>query len=346
MRRFHLTTRCFIRMEDVAIESRWTSGVKGVSWPSNSFMRKNLRAQCSGSRCLKVASFAYLCCSIKSWVDNSAEKIGSHSSPLEDDVPTVAAIAILAFVFADIGHEVIGHGIGLLLTGHRSGMLTTTRLIEWSSLTQAQWRVFDLGGPVGNLVFAAAAIWSLRFIRSARVHLRSFLWLMAAFSLFWAFGYLIFCGATGNGDWTALVRGFMPAAIWRPALVLLGLIFYRTSMRFVADELYRIVGGGPQHWRTRAWRLVRSAYLFGGFIACSGAILDPRGRIEIINSAALTSFGGSLGLLLAPRVAANSGPRSSVAPAVLVRQPAWIVGALGASVLYVLVLGPGLRFSF
>ncbi len=37
--------------------------------------------------------------------------------PEQDDLLTVAAIAIIAFMVADVAHEVIGHGIGFLLAG-------------------------------------------------------------------------------------------------------------------------------------------------------------------------------------------------------------------------------------
>ena len=42
----------------------------------------------------------------------------------EDDLISVAAIGILAFISTDIAHEVVGHGIGLLIAGGRSGILT------------------------------------------------------------------------------------------------------------------------------------------------------------------------------------------------------------------------------
>jgi hypothetical protein len=50
----------------------------------------------------------------------------------KDDLLTVGAIAGLAFILADIAHEVIGHGVGLLAAGGRSGILTTTRSLPIS----------------------------------------------------------------------------------------------------------------------------------------------------------------------------------------------------------------------
>lgn len=42
--------------------------------------------------------------------------IGSVTSP-RDDTPTIISIAILAFIVADIAHEVIGHGAAYLAVG-------------------------------------------------------------------------------------------------------------------------------------------------------------------------------------------------------------------------------------
>ncbi len=130
----------------------------------------------------------------------------------EDDFMTVAAIGILAFVSTDIAHEVAGHGVGLLMAGGRLGILTTTRLIHGSRLPNPNWRIFDMGGPAGNLTWAATCFLAQRMIRGARPQTSLFLWTTMFFSLFWEFGYLMKCGTTGYGDWMALIRGWIPAA--------------------------------------------------------------------------------------------------------------------------------------
>jgi hypothetical protein len=102
-----------------------------------------------------------------------------------DDLITVAAIGVLAFISTDIAHEVVGHGIGLLIAGGRSGILTTTRLIYESHLPNPNWRIFDIGGPAGNLIWAGVCFLAQRLIRRAAPRLRLFLWTSMSFSLFW-----------------------------------------------------------------------------------------------------------------------------------------------------------------
>ncbi len=161
-----------------------------------------------------------------------------------DDTPTVIAIAVLAFILADIAHEVIGHGAAYLALGGRSFVLTTTRLIGRGSHVDAAGRmfvgvehgelygrIFSLGGPLGGLLFAGLAWMALRSLERPAIRLRLFLWLTLAFNLFWNVGYLIYSGVTGSGDWAEGVRGLLPEPVWRILLVVAGVIFYRLSIR-------------------------------------------------------------------------------------------------------------------
>ena len=50
MRRSHLTSSGFIIGNGTAAGARWTSRLKAVRWPSNSFCGNNLRARCRNCR--------------------------------------------------------------------------------------------------------------------------------------------------------------------------------------------------------------------------------------------------------------------------------------------------------
>jgi hypothetical protein len=267
-----------------------------------------------------------------------------HSTP--DDLITVASIAVLAFIFADVAHEGLGHGLGFYFVGGKSSMLTTTRLITWITLPDPQWRIFDLGGPAGNLALALGAWLGLRFVRTRPVQLRFFLWLVMAFSLFWAFGYLLFCGVTGRGDWMALIAGTRFQTAGRVLFVLIGIALYRYSVRLVARVLVCILPLNGAAAKTRVSRLIWFSYIFGGLIACAGAILDPRGAMEILRSGALSSFGAAIGLLAVPAFAAQLPQESSIADQPLSRHLAWILAAVAASIYYIWILGPGILMWF
>jgi hypothetical protein len=263
---------------------------------------------------------------------------------LTDDRITVSSIAILSFIVADIAHEGIGHILGFLLAGGKSALLTTTRLIEWVTLGDPQWRIFDLGGPAGNLTIAFLAWSILRLVRKRPVQLQLFLWLVMAFSLFWAFGYMIFSGFMGRGDWMALIertRFFWPG---RVLFVLLGFVLYRSSIRLLAVELRSIISIGDLDISARLSRLIWISYISGGLIACVGATLDPYGPWEILKSGALSSFGAALGLFY---VRSNflRFPQSSNAASqrMIPRDLPWILAALAGAIYFVAILGPGIQ---
>ena len=259
-----------------------------------------------------------------------------------DDLITVAAIGILAFISTDIAHEVAGHGIGLLIAGGRSGILTTTRLIHEPPLPAPGWRIFDIGGPAGNLIWAGACLLAQRRMSRAAPALRLFLWATMSFSLLWEFGYLMKCGLTGQGDAIALVSGLKPAGLWQALLFAIGLLLYVRTLSFVSAELHFVVSTKEVRWRTRLVNLLTALCCAGGLIACAGPLFDPRGRMEILNSGVLTSFASWVGLVRLPsrfpadpdKTHATSGPVSRSLP--------FIVCAVAASVFYVSVLGPGI----
>jgi hypothetical protein len=262
----------------------------------------------------------------------------SQVAKASDDLFTVASLASIAFIVADIAHEVIGHGVGFLLAGGHSGILTTTRLIESQRLGDRGGDIFDLGGPFGNLLFAALPWLALRVLPPAVPRLRLLLWLVMAFSLFWAFAYLMFCGVVARGDWFALIRAAPNQWIWRIVFIALGFLLYRASINLLATEL---------HWidsPSRARRLLLTSYIAGGVIACAGAALDPRGPFEILNSGALSSFGAAIGLLQIPSRIPPSA--TSQANHAIERSVGWIVSAAAFSIFYILLLGPGIRMAF
>lgn len=269
---------------------------------------------------------------------------GDGEKASRSDLWTVAAISVLAYVLTNVAHETIGHGAGLLVAGGRSGIFTTTRLIIPHRLPDPAWRLFDLGGPAGNLCCAGLAWLGLGLPMGARPALRLFLWLVMAFSLFWAFGYQVKCGVTGDGDWMALLPE--NARVGRLVLTVAGIVLYAATMRLTGRELGRMLCGSPPEARAGAERLVWIGWLAGGAIATAGAALDPRGPMEMLRSGALSSLASAVGLLRAPKLQGQSlEAASSQAPGgsfIIHRSKGWILAAAMVSAFFVGVLGRGI----
>ena len=115
--------------------------------------------------------------------------------PTDDDPMTICAISVLAAIVANVLHEGIGHGLLALLTGTRSGQLTT---VAWSGGFDS--RLVAAGGTMVNLA-AGLAFWiALRCATHRSAHARYFLLLSCAFNLFTGTGYFLFSGVTNFGD--------------------------------------------------------------------------------------------------------------------------------------------------
>jgi hypothetical protein len=269
----------------------------------------------------------------------------SATPSIVDDRITVCSIAVLAYVIANVAHEGAGHALGFYLAGGKSGMLTTTRLIEWIALPDPQWRIFDLGGPAGNLACAFSAWLVQRLVRRRPVQLRFFLWLVMVFSLFWSFGYMIFSGITGIGDWMALFRN--TPFLWpgRVLLVLLGFFLYRASIQVAARELRFVISRTDADSVSRITHLIWISYLSAGLIACAGATLDPRGAAEIVRSGAMSSFAAFLGLFFVPNnflrffksLEVPDAPEKPIS-----WDLPWILAALAGAIYFIGILGPGI----
>ena len=205
--------------------------------------------------------------------------------------------------------------------------------------------IFDLGGPAGNLVFATLPWLAQRLVRRPAPRLRLFLVLWMAYSLFWAFGYLIFCGVVAHGDWFALIRQASPLWVWRALFVVVGVFLYRFSSRVVAADLRWILAKDDES-RFRLRRIIFLSYISGGLIACAGAALDPYGWKEIFNSSALAGFVAPVGLLWMPALFPRFGKDHPTATDLISRSIAWIAAAFLASIFFIAILGPGIKLHW
>ena len=176
---------------------------------------------------------------------------------------------------------------------------------------------------------------------------RFFAWLVLAVNLLQAFGYLLFSGIGGIGDWAVVVHGFEPAALWRLGLIVSGAVLYFiVAPRVIMPWLAPFLPAEPKERRARVLTLTLLPYLVGGATFVLAGVLNPLGWIYVLISAVAASFGGTSLLAWYPMLWAKRTPGTSVeVPLGVPRSPAWLVAAAIALVLFVGVLGPGVRFD-
>jgi hypothetical protein len=252
-----------------------------------------------------------------------------------DDVLTTCAIAVLAGIPTNILHEGVGHGLVALLTGAKSGVLTT---VAWSSAFDS--RLVEAGGTLVNLA-AGLILWSLlRSAKNASMPMRYFLLIGSAFNLFTGTGYFLFSGVTDFGDWAAVISGLHPHWLWRTLLVTVGAVAYYVAARIVCLGLVRYVGV-PREEQERLRRLTMVPYFSSILLSAVSALPNPLG-IQLLWQSALPATAGGLSGLLWLQYCIPRGTLPKRTPEVLGRNYHWVIAAAAFGVAFVLVLGPGI----
>jgi hypothetical protein len=255
-------------------------------------------------------------------------------SPSADDILTICAISVVAGILTNVLHEGVGHGLTALLTGAKSGLLTT---VAWSSTFDS--RLVEAGGTLANLA-AALLLWlTLRSAKHASLPVRYFLLITCAFNLFTGTGYFFFSGVTGFGDWAAVISGLDPHWLWRALLVIVGASSYYAAVLVVGIGLVHHVGV-PRNPLVRLRKLTIVPYLSAVVLASVAGLLNPLGIQLLWQSALPATAGGQSGLLwLQYYVPRGTEPKRT--PGQLARSYVWIGVAAVLGVVYVVVLGRG-----
>jgi putative intracellular protease/amidase len=262
------------------------------------------------------------------------------------DALTIVAIALLAYVIGDVLHEAVGHGGACLLVGGRPLVLSTVHF-ECDSHAVGAWgeRFIAAGGTLVNLCAGALALLARRRAVSASGTVSWFLWLLMAVNLLSGTGYFLFSGVGGIGDWADFVQGLGPVWMTRLGLTLLGGVTYWLVVLRAVRALDPFLSGDGEARVRSATRLTLPAYLAGGTLSCIAGLLNPVGMILVAISAAAASFGGTSGLAWMPQLLHGKRAASGAAQLFVSRSWGWIVLGAVAAAVFVLVLGPGVRFG-
>ena len=262
------------------------------------------------------------------------------------DRPTLVAIAVAAFALANLVHEGVGHGGTCLLAGGRALALSAIHFDgDLGGLDPAAGKWVAAGGTLANLALGLVAWAALRAFRGAPGPARVFLWLSMTVNLMQAAGYWLFSGLGRIGDWAVVIDGWTPHWAFRLGLAALGVSAYWGIVQLSLRELSPLLGPGPGRWR-RGVPLTVIPYLAGGILYVAAGLLNPVGPLLVLISAAAASFGGTSGLawmaqLLRDerRFPPHDGPALGIP-----RSVPWLAAGAAIALLFVGVLGPGVRF--
>ena len=256
------------------------------------------------------------------------------------DIFVVASITVIAYLFAQIIHEALGHGGMALLVGAKIIQVTNTNLqYDPIGVSLSAGRAIAVGGTLANVLVGILALWVLRrtFIKSANA--RFFFWLFGHINLFKGFGYLLISFAP-IGDWHDVAEGLPSQTVWMIALTLLGAVTSLATFFYAARTLNEFIGKDTDR-RQRAFILTLLPYFLGGTVNVAATVVGLGITIYTFTGA-LATFGGTflmvwLGLAVGrPRADA---PLEAVTP---FRNAGWLIAGGVAAVIYFFWLGAGL----
>ena len=259
----------------------------------------------------------------------------TNPMPVNDDVPTVCAVSLLAAALADVLHEGVGHAVLALFSGAQSGEIST---VAWSSAYHS--RLVAAGGTLVNLAAGLVFRLVLRGAKNFSAQTRYFLFTSLAFNLFVGTGYFFFSGVTNFGDWEEVIAPLHPHWMWRTLLVVVGIASYYGAILLVGSAMVRYVGVSLSESR-RFRNLTFIPYFSAALLLGAGGLLNPVGIQLVWQSALPGAAGANCGLLwmryyIPKRTVANWGSPG------IGRSYRWIVAAAVVALVFIFVLGRGI----
>jgi hypothetical protein len=259
------------------------------------------------------------------------------------DVLTVTAIALIAYAASNVLHEALGHGGACIALGGKPLVLSSVHFeCDEQVMSGFARRGVSAAGTIINFIAGALGLVAFKNVSARqKPHAAYFLWLFTTLNLLMGAGYFLFSGVGGIGDWAA-VASALPPLVWRPAMAIVGGALYFLLARQSAQWLRSLVGSDALLMR-RSKLLTLPAYIAGGRLFCISGLFNPVGPVLIAISAAAASFGGASGLLWLAQLQRRG--EHSAEPAALDRNYVWIVAGCFVSLIFIAVLGPGIRFG-
>jgi hypothetical protein len=261
-----------------------------------------------------------------------------QAAPQRDDVPTLMAAGVLAYLAETLLHEVVGHGGVCVASDLRFTMLAPL----WMRCSESPL-LLVAAGPAMNVVaacgFAAALV--LAPVRQPLTAL--LLWLGFGFNALVACGYLAVGALAGFGDWPVVFASVHPQWAWRIPAAMLAVAAYYVCLRAAAALFVRHAGAGPAA-RARLRRRALWPASAAAVVACLAEIAGGRGQPMPLALAMGCTIVVGFSLTSMDTVVARASARQRDLGAIY--RAWWLIGAgLTASAAFIVLIGPGLVIS-
>jgi len=253
------------------------------------------------------------------------------------DMWTLVGLALLLLPLLTMGHELLGHALTCVASGHRPSQLGAY-YVECPQTGPWSRRIVAMAGTGVDVLLALLACVAWR--KARRPLPRLVWWIVFTVKGMVAAGYWMFSGVTNLGDWgPAMGGGIGPLPwpwLWRAVMFAVGLYVYIAVVRRAIRMMVAMLGGGPQARVTKR-NIAMTIYLVGGGSSVLVSLLNPLGIVITLMSAVASSFGGTAGLFnVAWSRRFDEPPRHFV----IGRHYAILVAGVLTTIVFAVVLGP------
>jgi len=257
---------------------------------------------------------------------------------------TIGSISVVAYCLANILHEGLGHGGACFLMGGTPQQFNAIFFVcDSNSISSSGQRVIAAGGGVVNFITGIMALIILHFFKLRENSISFFFWLFSAVSILMSFGYILFSGISGAGDWIKVFHGLASNYTVRLSLILLGAFLYFVISPKLLFPKFKSYLNSSYSLNSQLVSLVRLPYIIGGTTFLIAGLLNPYGFKLVISSAIGASFGGT-SLLAWYRISPNhSSTHIPATPFYLEFSKIWLAVGLITLIVFVGVLGPGIE---
>ena len=259
-------------------------------------------------------------------------------------LPTLLAVALVAWPLAKIVHEGLGHGLSCVIGGGQLIGISSS-WCDCEDLPAAALRLEKAAGTLLNLAFAMGAFAWLKIRPPARPASRYFLWLTLTVQGFMGGGYLLTDPIFGFGDWTAFLEGLPGQDFVRVLLVMAGAMISMVMLGLGLQQLRPFLPA-EMAARRRLSRLfcILPWAVVGGGVMTLAAAFNHYG-LSFAGSSALATIGGGAFLAWLPTWVERVRIPEGHAPIALVADGLWM-GLGGLSLVFLFAsLGPGIFFA-
>ncbi|GAA0259066.1 hypothetical protein [Rhodanobacter caeni] len=250
---------------------------------------------------------------------------------------TLAGLALLLLPLLTMAHELLGHAVACVATGHQPGELGAY-YVECPGTQGWSSRIVAMAGTGMDVVLAVLAYLAWRRLRRPLPRLVA--WAVFTVKGMVAAGYWMFSGVTNLGDWGPDVGGGLGPLpwpwLWRVVLFVAGLVAYIQVVRAAIRMLGAMLGGGEQAARTQR-QTAMTLYVVGGVSALLVSLFNPLGMVITLTSAIAASFGGTAGLFNVAYARRSTLPAQDFH---IGREPVLIILGVLVTVAFAVVLGP------